>query len=103
MKVVGYWLLTTGSWLLSSMNFWRNMQAASGTGAFLWVALGFVVLAAALFYFKPASRARIRAAVVLFALAYAGLLAAALLLSYGADEKGAGASGAAYLWLSWCA
>src|SRR5437764_14913406 len=85
------------------MNFWHNMQTAAGTGAFLRVALGFVAVAAALFYFKPAARARIRAAAVLFGLACAGLIAAALLLSYGADAKGAGASGAAYLWLSWCA
>ncbi|PYS84101.1 MAG: mechanosensitive ion channel protein MscS [Acidobacteria bacterium] len=85
------------------MNFWHNMQAAAGIDAFLWVALGFAAVASALFYFKPASRARIRAAAVLFGLACAGMLAAAALLSYGADEGGAGASGAAYLWLSWCA
>jgi small-conductance mechanosensitive channel/CRP-like cAMP-binding protein len=84
------------------MNFWRNIQAASGTGAFLWVALGFVVLAAALFYFKPAARARIRAAAVLFALAYIGLLAAAAMLSYGGDKMAAGPPAwAVYLWLSW--
>src|SRR5881397_645106 len=75
------------------MNFWHNMQTA-GAGAFLWVALGFVAVAAALFYFKPAARARIRAAAVLFGLACAGLFAAAALLSYGADENGAGALGA---------
>src|SRR5437868_5999071 len=78
------------------MNFWHNMQAAAGAGALLWVALGFVAVAAALFYFKPAARARIRAAAVLFGLACAGLFAAAALLSYGADQNGAGALGAAY-------
>lgn len=85
------------------MNLWRNMQTAAGTSPILWVALGFVVVASALFYFKPTSRARIRAAVVLFALAHAGLLAAAALLSYGADRGGAGPLGVAYLWLSWSA
>src|SRR5205085_10128159 len=40
---------------------------------------------------------------VLFGLACAGLFAAAALLSYGADKTGAGAAGAAYLWLRWCA
>src|SRR5437660_3442165 len=93
-------LLTTGYWLLLfihhssliiphfqfvGMNFWHNMQAAAGIDAFLWVALGFAAVASALFYFKPASRARIRAAAVLFGLACAGMLAAAALLSYGAD------------------
>src|SRR5207237_8572080 len=79
----------------------HHMQPAPATDAYLWVVLGFVAVAAALFYFKPAARARIRAAALLFALAYAGLIAAAALLYYGADKGGAGASGAAYLWLSW--
>lgn len=85
------------------MNFWNNMQTAAGTGLFLRVALGFVALAAALFFFKPAARSRIRAAAMLFALACAALVAAAVLLSFGGDASGAGALGVAYLWLSWCA
>lgn len=79
------------------------MQTATGTGAFPWLVVGFAALAAALFYLKPAARTRIRAAVVLFILALAGLFAAAALLSYGADPNGAGAPGAAYLWTSYCA
>jgi small-conductance mechanosensitive channel len=85
------------------MNFWHNMQTATGTGAFPWLVVGFAALAFALFRLKPAARTRIRAAAMLFALAYLGLFAAALLLSFGADASGANASGAAYLWLSWCA
>ena len=83
------------------MNFWHNMQTAGAGALFLWVVLGFVALAATLFYFRPAARARISAAVMLFGLAYVALFAAAALLSYGASEGCACAAWAAYLWLSW--
>jgi small-conductance mechanosensitive channel/CRP-like cAMP-binding protein len=66
------------------MNFWHNVQITAGmNGAFYWIALGFVVTAFLLFSFVPAERARIRGAMLLFTLSFAGLLAASAVISFG--------------------
>ncbi len=79
--------------------FWQNVQTASGMGgAFYWVVLGFLLVAFLLFGFIPAERARIRTAVLLFALAFFGLLTAGALLSYGVP-----AESAMYRWTNWAA
>lgn len=71
--------------VFKSMSFWWNVEVASGMpGAFHWIAIGFVVAASLLAYFLPATRARMRTAVILFALSLAGLLIAGGLLQSGA-------------------
>lgn len=79
------------------MNFWHSVQEASGMGsAFYWVALGFVVVAVALYAAVAESRRRVRGAFMLFALSFAGLLVAGLLLTAGVS-----AESGAYRWLRW--
>jgi small-conductance mechanosensitive channel/CRP-like cAMP-binding protein len=64
------------------MNFWRQIQDAAGTGTmFLWALVVFVAASLALFILRPAERARIRTALLLFGLSLVGLLVAAALLS----------------------
>ncbi|HEX8071866.1 MAG TPA: mechanosensitive ion channel family protein [Pyrinomonadaceae bacterium] len=60
------------------MNFWPNVQAAAGiTSRYLvWLVLGFYVVAAVLYLYVPGARRRVRAAALLFALAFVGLLLA---------------------------
>ena len=66
------------------MNFWENLKtAADSAGAFHWIALGFILVALILFVYVPAERARIRTAVILFGLSFAGLIAIATILSFG--------------------
>jgi small-conductance mechanosensitive channel/CRP-like cAMP-binding protein len=80
------------------MNFWQQLQTVSGVGPTsltLGVAV-FVVIALALFIFKPAERIRIRTAILLFALSLAGLMVAATLLSSGVSP-----SSSAYKWIRW--
>jgi small-conductance mechanosensitive channel/CRP-like cAMP-binding protein len=77
--------------------FWQNVQMAAGMGsAFFWVALCFVVAAFVLFGLVPAESMRIRTAVLLFALSFAGLLTAGVLLSYGISPERT-----AYRWITW--
>ncbi len=78
-------------------SFWQNVQA-TGTSNYLWVVLGFIVAAFILAAIVPTERPRIRAALLLFALSFTGMLASGVLLSYGADPKGA-----AYRWTAWAA
>src|SRR5687768_11617327 len=79
------------------MTFWDNVEtAATMEGVFLWVVLGYIVAAFILFAFVPTARARIRGAVLLFALAFVGLLVAGTILSFNPDQKGA-----AYQWTRW--
>jgi small-conductance mechanosensitive channel len=79
------------------MSFWQNVQMTAGMGgAFHWVVLCFVVAAFILFGLVPAERMRIRTTVLLFALSFAGLLAAGALLSYGISPEGT-----AYRWTRW--
>src|ERR1700676_5472152 len=67
------------------MSFWQDVERTSGMpGAFHWLAIGFVVAAAALSYYFPAVRARMRTAVILFGISFFGLLIAGALLHSGA-------------------
>lgn len=84
------------------MNFWNQVQVASGMqDYYFWVVLGFLLAAFALFAFVPTERMRIRGSVFLFALSFAGILASAVLLSYGATEGGKNPLSTAYRWASW--
>src|SRR5439155_21473187 len=66
------------------MNFWENLKtAADSAGAFHWIALGFILVALILYIYVPAERARIKKAVILFGLSFAGLIAIATILSSG--------------------
>ena len=77
--------------------FWHNLQTAAGMeGVFHWLVLAFVVAASILFVLVPTERVRIRAAVVLFACSFVGLLAAGALLSYGVTPRSI-----AYRWIRW--
>ncbi len=79
------------------MNLWANLQTAAGMGGvFHWVALLFLLGAAILFALVPIERTRIRNAVLLFAVALVGLLAAAALATYGTGQ-----SSASYRWTRW--
>lgn len=79
------------------MSFWQNVQTAAGMGgAFVWVALGFVVLAVLLFATVQPARRRVRTSVLLFALSFCGLLVAGLLLSSGIDQ-----ASAPLRWIRW--
>ena len=80
------------------MNFWQQLEIASGVSA-LTLTLGatvFVVIALGLFILKPAERMRIRTAILLFALSLIGLMVAAMLLSSGVNP-----SSSAYKWIRW--
>jgi len=79
------------------MNFWHNLQAASG-GGFGWLFSAFLLAALSLFVLKPSDRTRIRTALLLFGLALIGLLAAAALLSFGIAP-----ANPAYKWTHWAA
>jgi small-conductance mechanosensitive channel len=73
------------------MNFWHIVQMTSGMAdAFHWFVLGFVVVAFMLFSFVPAERARIRGAMLLFALSFAGLLAASTVIAFGGSPDSFG-------------
>jgi len=79
------------------MNFWQQLQTAADMGPTLpWVLLIFVLAAVILFALKPSERMRIRAALLLLALAAVGLMVAAALLSFGVPP-----TRAAYKWVKW--
>jgi small-conductance mechanosensitive channel/CRP-like cAMP-binding protein len=79
------------------MSFWTNLQMAAGmAGVFHWVAIGFMLTAAILFVMVPTERARIRNAVLLFAVAFAGLLVVAFLASRGVPPRNS-----PYRWTRW--
>lgn len=79
------------------MSFWTNLQVAAGmAGVFHWVAIGFLLTAAVLFVLVPTERARIRNAVLLFAVAFAGLMIVALLASRGVLP-----ASSPYRWTRW--
>ena len=81
------------------MSFWQNLEIAAGMSrGFYWLVLGFLLAASTLYTFLPADRSRIRKSLLLFALAVAGLLFAATLLSFGTPENAS-----AYRWLRWAA
>lgn len=73
------------------MSFWHNVQMAAGmNGGFLWAVLGFILAAFLLFTFVPAERARVRGAMLLFTLSFAGLLAASTVISFGGSPDSFG-------------
>lgn len=79
------------------MSYWQNVQTAAGMGgAFVWVELGFLVLAAILFTTLVSARGRVRTSVLLFALSFCGLLVAGLLLSSGVVQ-----ASASFRWIRW--
>jgi small-conductance mechanosensitive channel/CRP-like cAMP-binding protein len=70
--------------------YWQTLQRlAYNGGEFHWVALGFVVIAILLFLFVPAGRRRVRASVLLFLFATAGLFIETGLHYYGHIGNGA--------------
>jgi small-conductance mechanosensitive channel/CRP-like cAMP-binding protein len=70
------------------MSFWENLNTAIHlTGAFQWVALGFILAALGLFVFVPGERTQVRTSVVFFGIACASLLAIAVMLSLGAAPE----------------
>jgi small-conductance mechanosensitive channel/CRP-like cAMP-binding protein len=81
------------------MNFWQQIQSASGmAAAFPWVILVFVAGALALFILRPLERMRIRTALLLFAFSLIGLFAAAAIVSSGVSP-----ASPSYKWLRWAA
>jgi small-conductance mechanosensitive channel/CRP-like cAMP-binding protein len=81
------------------MSFWHNLEIAVGTAiSFYWLVAVFLLAASALFAYLPAERARIRKALLLFALAVVGLMSAAMMLSSGLKDNDA-----AYRWVDWAA
>jgi small-conductance mechanosensitive channel/CRP-like cAMP-binding protein len=81
------------------MNFWQQIQSASGmAAAFPWVILVFVAGALALFILRPLERMRIRTALLLFAFSLIGLFAAAAIVSSGVSP-----TSPSYKWLRWAA
>src|SRR6266446_2245264 len=79
------------------MSFWQQVQVAAGMrGAFVWAVILFVVAALALNALRPAERMRIRAALLLFALSFVGLLLVAS-LAY----RGISTDSSLYLWCRW--
>ena len=67
------------------MSFWQSVGQASGIhGGFFRVVLAFLLAAIFfIFQFRPSERSRVRSALVLFALSFAGILVAAALLFDG--------------------
>lgn len=84
--------------LLAMNSFWSHVIEASGTSnrTFIWLLVAFLLTSVILFVVVPAERARIRTAVLLYALAFTGFLIAGMVLSSGADRQAS-----AYRWVSW--
>jgi small-conductance mechanosensitive channel/CRP-like cAMP-binding protein len=79
------------------MTFWQQVQLAAGMrGAFVWAMVIFVVAALVLNALRPAERMRIRAALLLFALSFAGLL-----LTASFAYRGVSTDSSLYLWFRW--
>src|SRR6266550_360130 len=78
------------------MTFWQQVQAAAGIPGFVWAFVVFVLAALVLNALRPAERMRIRAALLLFALAFIGLSVTAS-LAY----RGISIESPLYLWFRW--
>jgi small-conductance mechanosensitive channel/CRP-like cAMP-binding protein len=79
------------------MTFWQQVQVAAGMrGAFVWAIVIFVVASLALNALRPAERMRIRAALLLFALSFLGLL-----LTASFAYRGVSPDSSLYLWFRW--
>lgn len=73
------------------MGFWEIVHMTAGVGGGLvWLVFGFIAASAALFVFAPTERRSIRAAMMLFALSFAGLLAASAIIYWGGTLEGFG-------------
>ncbi|MFL6216033.1 MAG: cyclic nucleotide-binding domain-containing protein [Blastocatellia bacterium] len=73
------------------MGFWEIVHMTAGVGGGLvWLVFGFIAAAAMLFAAAPAERRSIRAAMMLFALSFVGLLAASALVYSGGSLEGFG-------------
>lgn len=72
------------------MNFWQTVQTTAGVGGLHWLVLGFIAAAVILLWLAPAERRDIRGAVLLFALSFAGLLAASSAIYFGGSREGFG-------------
>lgn len=73
------------------MSFWEIVHDTAGVGSGLvWLIIGFIAAAVALFAFASTERRSIRAAVMLFALSFAGLLAASAIIYAGGSKDGFG-------------
>ena len=77
------------------MNFWHNLQTAAGFAPIHWLALGFYAATAALYYYVPAERPRLRTAAILFALALFGFAVTALVQRDDLQQS------IGYTWLRW--
>jgi small-conductance mechanosensitive channel len=82
------------------MDYWHNVQIAAGTLPILPIVLGFMLSVFLLFIFVPTERTRLRNSVILFTLAFLGLLLAGLL--YTPDVQPLNQT-SAYRWISWLA
>jgi len=81
------------------MNFWQQLQNASGmASAFPWVIIFFFIGALVLFILRPLDRVRIRTAILLFVFGLVGLIAAAALTSTGVNT-----ASPFYKWIRWAA
>jgi len=79
------------------MSFWQQAQTTGGMPGFLpWAVLVFVVSAVALYTFRPAERARIRSAILLFVFSVIAMALAVMVVSFGAAP-----AGLAHKWLTW--
>jgi small-conductance mechanosensitive channel len=79
-------------------SYWQYVLNAAGMGnkTFIWVLVAFIITSLFLFVVVPAERERIRTALLMYALAFAGLLIAGLLFDPLADKQGS-----AFRWTSW--
>ena len=79
------------------MSFWQQLQTTGGVPGFLpWTVLVFVLSALALYTFRPAERARIRSAILLFIFSVIAMALAAMVVSFGGAP-----AGYAHKWLTW--
>lgn len=80
-------------------SYWQHVLNAAGMGnkTFIWVLVAFIVASLVLFIVVPTERERIRTALLMYALSFAGLLIAGLLFDPAAGDK----QGSAFRWTSW--
>src|SRR2546423_429860 len=74
-----------------AMHFWQIVEATAGAGGSLyWLMLAFIFVAVVLFTLAPAERNSVRAAVLLLALSFAGLLGASAIIYFGGSGESFG-------------
>jgi small-conductance mechanosensitive channel len=73
------------------MHFWQIVETTAGAGGSLyWLMLAFIFVAVVLFTLAPAERNSVRAAVLLLALSFAGLLGASAIIYFGVSTESFG-------------